>query len=114
MRLSTSFGLSGCPLDWLGSFSVVHGSTRSAWVVALFGLPRGSVLGLLLYIIYRPTADLGLLLATGAVLSQSYADDLQAYLHCSASEAIAAVRAMSRVMETMEAWMFSNRLHVNT
>src|SRR6218665_3564813 len=40
---------------------------------------QGSVLCPLLYIIF--TADLGHLLAAGAVLSQSYADDLQAYVH---------------------------------
>ena len=55
---------------------MAHGSTRSRWVAAPFGLPQGSVLGPLRYIIF--TADLGPLLAAEAVLSQSYADDLQA------------------------------------
>ena len=117
-RLSTSFGLSGNFLDWLGSFlhdrsfSVVYGSTRTPWVPAPYGLPQGSVLGPLLYIIY--TADLGSLLAASSVLSQSYADDLQAYLHCLAPAAISTVRVMSRAMETLEAWMSSNRLRLNS
>src|SRR6218665_2747545 len=34
------------------------------------------------------------------VLSQSYADDLQAYVHCQA-------------IETLQAWMSSNRLRLN-
>ena len=45
-RLSTSFGLVDQPLDWLTSFltdrsnCVVHGSSRSLWVPAPFGVPR--------------------------------------------------------------------------
>src|ERR1700735_2971972 len=49
-RLDKSFGLSGAVLSWLKSFlgerslCVVHGSTRSLWVPAPYGLPQGSVL----------------------------------------------------------------------
>src|SRR6218665_1500110 len=116
-RLSISFGLSGNILGWLisflqdRSFMVAHGSSRSRWVPAPFGLPQGSVLGPLLYIIF--TADLGPLLAAGAVLRQSYVDDLQAYVHCSAGQAICAVEAISQAIDTLQAWMSSNRLRLN-
>src|SRR6218665_3193253 len=61
-RLNVSFGLSGTLLLWLRSYlterslCVVHGSFRSSWVPAPFGLPQGSVLAPLLFIIY--TSDL--------------------------------------------------------
>ena len=78
------------------------------WVPATFDLPQGSVLGpFSIIIIY--TADLGPLLAALAVLSQSYADDVQAYVHCLASDTAAAVRAM----DALVTWMSSNRLRLN-
>src|SRR6218665_4184166 len=46
-RLSTSFGLTDKPLEWLSSFlsertnCVTFGSSRSAWVHAPFGVPPG-------------------------------------------------------------------------
>lgn len=58
-----------------------------------------------LYIIY--TADLGQLLASHAMLCQSYAGDAQAYLHYLAPDAVAAVQDMSHAMDTQVAWMLS-------
>src|SRR6218665_724226 len=94
-RLAISFGLSGNFFSWVGSFPsdrflcVVHGPSRSAWVPAPYGLPQGSVLGPLLYIIY--TSKIGPLLSATSVLGHLYADDIQAYLHCPASNATSAV-----------------------
>ena len=59
----------------------------------------------LLYIIY--TSDLGPLLTDCALLGQLYADDVQAYLHCLASD------AMTLATGALVAWMSSNRLRLN-
>src|SRR6218665_3291557 len=74
----------------------------------------GSVLGPLLYIIY--TSDFATLLASYSALAQLhvYADDVQAYLHCSPSDAIATTRVMSSIMRALETSMSSNRFRLNS
>ena len=116
-RLSTSFGLAGAPLEWLRSFlsertnCVVVGASRSRWVPAPFGVPQGSVLGPLLYILY--TAGVSSLLSTCGLLHQLYADDVQAYVHCHAADAISSVSLMSHAIDALSSWMASNRLLLN-
>ena len=64
-----------------------------------------------LYIIY--TSDIASLLASQAMLGQLYANDVQAYQHCPASDALVTISAMSRIMEALGSWMSSNRLRLN-
>ena len=72
-------------LLWLTSYlsdctaNVLFCSSRSSWRPNPLGLPQGSVLGPLLYILF--TAEIGSLLASYSLLSHSYADDVQAYKH---------------------------------
>src|SRR6218665_3940916 len=58
------------------------------------------------------TSDIASLLASQAMLGQLYADDVQAYQHCPASDALVTVSAMSRTMEALGSWMSSNRLRL--
>jgi hypothetical protein len=90
---------------------VVFGSTRSQWAPAPFGLPQGSVLGPLLYILY--TSEIGLLLSSCGVLNQIYADDTQAYVHCPAGKATTAAHSMQLAIDSLGGWMSSNRLRLN-
>ena len=116
-RLSTSFGLVDQPLEWLRSFltdrsnCVVLGSSRSLWVPAPLGVPQGSVLGPLLYLLY--TADVCSLLTSQGLLHQLFADDVQAYIHTHSADAVATVSQMCLTMDVLSSWMASNRLLLN-
>ena len=84
-RLQISFGISGLALKWLTSYltnraqMVVLEHSRSDWTHVPFGVPQGSVLGPLLYILY--TADLCSLISSHGFTVHLYADDIQTYRH---------------------------------
>src|SRR6218665_2312317 len=116
-HLSITFGINELPLALITSYlsehsaSVLFHSSRSPWRPTPFGLPQRSVLGPLLYILF--TADIGPLLASCSLASHSYADDVQAYKHCIASQAHSAIRIVSHATDTLNAWMSSNHLLLN-
>jgi Reverse transcriptase (RNA-dependent DNA polymerase) len=116
-RLHTSYGFSGRALDWMRSFldgremRVEIGSDMSAWVKVLCGVPQGSVLGPLLYILY--TADLTRVIAALGALDHQYADDVQIYATCQPSEAHLCVSRILETIDGIQTWMSSNRLRLN-
>src|SRR6218665_3025152 len=93
------------------SATVLFHSSCLRWCPTPFGLPQGSVLGPLLYILF--TVDIGPLLASCYLASHSYADDVQSYKHCSASEAASAIQTMSQATNALNSWTSSNRLRLN-
>ena len=116
-RLEKSFGFGGQVLSWLESFirdrtqSVTIGGSHSAWRRIRFGVPQGSVLGPLLYVLFTAGVP-GLVQSLGAGVQQ-YADDTQAYLHRTAEQAVAAMVELTRILESVEDWMRSNRMKLN-
>jgi len=85
-RLATSFGMSGLTLKWISSFLtgrtqavVFHGAT-SAYSTVKYGVPQGSVLGPLLFLLY--IADVTAVAGSHDVSVHSYADDTQLYTCC--------------------------------
>ena len=117
-RLEISFGLSGPPLLWFRSYltdrtqMVILGDSRTSSVPVKFGVPQGSVLGPLLYIMF--TADIPLLFAKHSASGHLYADDVQAFVHGSFSHQLALSQSIESLSADLNCWMSSNRLSLNS
>ena len=116
-RLEVSFGFGGTVLDWMHSYLVgrrqyirYNGSTSSTTVVQ-FGVPQGSVLGPLFFILY--TADVFRIAEELGFFIHGYADDLQLYDHCLARDTAQLSIRLAHCIEVMGQWMSSNRLKLN-
>jgi len=84
-RLETSCGIKGLPLLWLTSYlsdhthTIISGDLRTPWIPVLLGIPTGSVLGPLLFILHPP--DIPSLFPKHSASAHLFADDVQAYVH---------------------------------
>ena len=116
-RLSTSFGVSGVAHDWFRSFitgrqqSVRLGSSRSSSVPVRSGVPQGSVLGPILYVLY--TADVMQLVESLQASVHLYADDTQLYGFCRPAASAALAQRILVAVDGVSSWMASNRLRLN-
>ena len=116
-RLGNWFGVSGKALDWFESYltgrsqRIKLGNCLSSRSDLSFGVPRGSVLGPLLFTLY--TTPLSSLVSGHAIPHHLYADDSQLYVSFSSGDSAAALNGLQSCSASVQSWMSTNKLKLN-
>ncbi|MFA9289573.1 MAG: reverse transcriptase domain-containing protein, partial [Weeksellaceae bacterium] len=111
------FGLSGTVLSWIKSyltsrsFKVILNGTESPIYQLFYGVPQGSVLGPLLFILY--TTPLSKVIADSSSNHKLYADDTQLYISFSAVDFSHNITHLEQTVSNVYNWMSSNFLSLN-
>ena len=112
-RLTLSYGLGGPVLTWFESYlancvqRVRRRTTTSTPSILTCGVPQGSVLGPILFLLY--TADILRIVELHGLSPHLYADDTQIYGSCSPSDVVQCQQRVSSCIDDVAEWMMSNR-----
>ena len=116
-RLKHDFGLSGTVLDWFSSYlsgriqSVSVHSHTSVPVSVSCGVPQGSVLGPILFVLY--TTPLSTVNERHSILHHSYADDTQLQNSATPDRLPNLIDSMRLCIDDIKDWMTDNKLKLN-
>ena len=117
-RLEDWFGITGDALKWLVDYLFNRSqsiNTLGAISIALFlffGVPQGSVLGPLLFILY--TTPLSQILSSYQDINHHlYADDTQAYTSFNTSTFKPNIQQLQNCLVNVQDWMYQNKLKLN-
>ena len=103
---------------WTTSFvtgrtqQVLYKGCLSAVQPVQYGVPRGSVLGPILFVLYS-TAEIGRIVAQHGLEFYQYADDCQIYVATSVSEVHSAINQLSLCLHDVDVWMSASRPRLN-
>ena len=115
--LDKSFNITGASLLWFKSYLshrfsyVLIGSSKSLPISLTYGVPQGSILGPLLFILY--SAELPNIISSSSLNSQMYADDAYIYSSFSDSSLKAVVDNITACLASIISWSSSRCLKLN-
>ena len=119
-KLLTDFGICGKALEWFKSylkdrsFRVKIGKSLSDLLCLLFGVPQGSLLGPILFILYIKYLEV--IAAKYGLRIKLYADDSQLYISFHPQRPSELDDVTSRInacLDEIKAWMVSNYMKLN-
>ena len=116
-RLKSWFGINNMVLSWIQSylssrsFSVDINGIKSSIIRLLYGVPQGSVLGPLLFILY--TTPLSTIISRSSINHKLYADDTQLFLSFSPVNFSQNIKLLQDTISEISSWMASNFLSLN-
>lgn len=116
-RLKSTYGISGKVITWIQSYLVSRTyavkvrSISSSSCNLSCGVPQGSVIGPLLFILY--TAPLESLINSHGLKCMFYADDTQLYLDFTPRNRLNAMSKISSCLKEIQTWSSANNLLLN-
>ena len=67
----------------------------------------------MLFVLYRPTAEIGRIVAQHGLKFHQYADDCQIYVDTSVSEVHSAIDQLSCCLHDVDVWVSASQLSLN-
>jgi hypothetical protein len=116
-RLLHGFGIKDLVASWFHSYltdrtqCICYNGQTSAPQILTCGVPQGSVLGPILFLVY--SAGAVEIAEKHGFSAHAYADDLQLYDHGATSSCRSMILRLSACVTEINTWMASNRLRLN-